>query len=285
LANSTDDLSTIKVIPEAQAEAKAQARTALARFPNPDLDRIRACCEKARRFAEEDYGHGTVDVEELVTILRRELVSFVPPAQILSDARGHVDWLKARRGTISWRFLAALRDLPSDGRGTTRPVIRSIDIRTEGILDLLEDPERPGPWDRRGLVVGSVQSGKTGNFLGLACKALDAGSELVSSSQESTTAFVQQTQIRMEEGLLGYNTDSSLFFEQASMKIGVGTLAFPVLPVNSMTSRAEAGDSGNQPRHGDAPWRNTIHRRRQEARDYSREPAQVADVKERRRAP
>jgi hypothetical protein len=231
-----------KAMPEAQAEAKAQARTALARFPNPDLDRIRACCEKARRFAEEDFGAGTVDIEELVTYFAENCNIFVPPAQTLSDERGHVDWLKARRGNISWSFwqryetfLQMVEELPD-------PVIRSIDVRTEGILDLLEDPERPGPWDRRGLVVGSVQSGKTGNFLGLACKALDAGYKLVIILAGIHNSLRAQTQIRMEEGLLGYNTDSSLFFEQASMKVGVGTLAFPDLPVNSMTSRAEAGD-------------------------------------------
>jgi hypothetical protein len=229
-------------VPEAQAEARAQARVALTRFPNPDLPRIRIICEKARRFVEEEFGEGTVDVDELVAYFAANCNIFVPPAQTLSDKRGHVDWLKERRGEISWRFwqryetfLQVVEELPD-------PVIKSIDVRTEGILDLLEDPRRHGPWDRRGLVVGSVQSGKTGNFLGLACKALDAGYKLVIILAGIHNSLRAQTQIRMEEGLLGYNTDSSLFFEQASMKVGVGVLAFPDLPVNSMTSRAESGD-------------------------------------------
>jgi len=183
-----------------------------------------------------------VDVEELIAYFAANCNIFVPPAQTLSDKRGHVDWLKTRRGEISWSFwqryetfLQMVEELPD-------PVVRSIDVRTEGILDLLEDPARPGSWDRRGLVVGSVQSGKTGNFLGLACKGLDAGYKLVVILAGIHNSLRAQTQIRMEEGLLGYNTDSSLFFEQASMRVGVGTLAFPDLPVNSMTSRAEAGD-------------------------------------------
>jgi polynucleotide 5'-kinase involved in rRNA processing len=32
-----------------------------------------------------------------------------------------------------------------------------------------------GSWDRRGMVVGHVQSGKTSNYVGLINKATDAG--------------------------------------------------------------------------------------------------------------
>lgn len=227
---------------EAQEDARQQARVALLKFANPTMEQIRQCCERARRFTEEDAGEGAVDVEELIRYFAANCNIFVAPMQSLSDPTGHQDWLAKRRAEISWNFwgryetfLQVIEQLPD-------PVIRSVDARTEGILDLLEDPSRPGPWDRRGLVVGSVQSGKTGNFLGLACKALDAGYKLVIILAGIHNSLRAQTQIRMEEGLLGYNTDSSLFFEQASKKVGVGTLAFPDLPVNSMTSRAEDGD-------------------------------------------
>lgn len=226
----------------AQELARQQVRAALTRYPTPTIEQIRQFCERARRFTEEDTGEGTVDVEELVAYFATNSNIFVPPMQTLSDPKEHKDWLAARRGEIGWKFweryqtfLQMIEELPD-------PVIRSVDARTEGILELLEDPRRAGQWDRRGLVVGSVQSGKTGNFLGLACKALDSGYKLVIILAGIHNSLRAQTQVRMEEGLLGYNTDSSLFFEQASMKVGVGTLAFPDLPVNSMTSRAEDGD-------------------------------------------
>lgn len=228
--------------PLAQEQARKQARIALARFQNPDIEQIRSCCDKARRWTEEDYGVATVDVEELIEYFMATSNVFVAPMQSLSNPRGHVEWLPLRRGEIRWsfweryeNFLQMIEELPE-------PVVRSVDVRTEGILELLEDPRRLGAWDRRGLVVGSVQSGKTGNFLGLACKALDAGYKLVIILAGIHNSLRAQTQIRMEEGLLGYNTDSSLFFAQASKKVGVGTLAFHDLPVNSMTSRAEDGD-------------------------------------------
>ena len=44
----------------------------------------------------------------------------------------------------------------------------------------LEDPARPAPWDRRGMVVGSVQSGKTAHYTGLsACAKIN--SDLIGS--------------------------------------------------------------------------------------------------------
>jgi hypothetical protein len=57
--------------------------------------------------------------------------------------------------------------LDTDTEGT-------LDETTDQILEELEDPERDGPWDRRGLVVGHVQSGKTANYAGLVAKAADA---------------------------------------------------------------------------------------------------------------
>lgn len=226
----------------AQEEARKQARIGLMRFPNPSIEEIRNRCEKAKRWTEEEYGVDTVDVEELIEYFAANSNVFVAPMQSLSDSRGHVEWLPIRRGEIHWKFWERYENFLQMIEQLPEPVVRSVDIRTEGILELLEDPRRVGTWDRRGLVVGSVQSGKTGNFLGLACKALDAGYKLVIILAGIHNSLRAQTQIRMEEGLLGYNTDSSLFFAEASMKVGVGTLAFPDLPVNSMTARAEDGD-------------------------------------------
>ena len=57
--------------------------------------------------------------------------------------------------------------------------ISRIDDFTDRILGLLENPLRDGEWDRRGMVVGQVQSGKTSNYTGLICKSADAGYKLI----------------------------------------------------------------------------------------------------------
>jgi hypothetical protein len=225
----------------AQADAREFARVALLRFANPDLVQIRKSCERARRFVEEETGGGTVDVEALVEYFRATTNIFVAPMQLLSD-RDHVNWLAGRRAEIRWQFWERYRTFLSTIENLPEPAIRALDLRTEGMLDLFEDPLRQGPWDRRGLAVGSVQSGKTGNFLGLACKAVDAGYKLVIILAGIHNSLRAQTQMRMEDGLLGYNTDISLFFERTNPRVGVGTLAYPDLAINSMTSRREDGD-------------------------------------------
>lgn len=227
--------------PDAHEQAREVARVALAKFPSPDIEQIRRCCEKARRFVEEDTGENSVDVDSLIDYFRGTTNIFVAPMQALSD-HDHVEWLSDRRAGIGWQFWERYRSFLRTIEGLPEPVIRALDQRTEGILELLENPLRPGPWDRRGLAVGSVQSGKTGNFLGLACKAVDAGYKLVIILAGIHNSLRAQTQIRMEEGLLGYNTDTSLFFEKTSPRVGVGTLAYPDLAINSMTSRREDGD-------------------------------------------
>ena len=66
-------------------------------------------------------------------------------------------------------------------------VVDGLDESTSDILGLLEDPLRADPWDRRGLVVGHVQSGKTSNYTGLINKAADAGYKIIIVPRACTT--------------------------------------------------------------------------------------------------
>ena len=50
--------------------------------------------------------------------------------------------------------------------------VNDIDSTTDKIMSMIEKPSRKGSWDVRGLVVGSVQSGKTSNFIGLINKEI-----------------------------------------------------------------------------------------------------------------
>lgn len=63
-------------------------------------------------------------------------------------------------------------------QGLPEGVIRTIGYDTRRILDLAGNPRSIIGWDRRGLVLGHVQSGKTSNYSGLLCRAADAGYKL-----------------------------------------------------------------------------------------------------------
>jgi hypothetical protein len=165
-------------------------------------------------------------------------------AQSLFDPEGHIDWLAERRSEISWNFWNRYRHY-LDEQTTPPPVVRRLDAVTDGILGKLEDPRRTGPWDRRGLVVGQVQSGKTMNYTGLICKAADSGYRLIVVLAGIHNSLRSQTQLRLDEGFLGFdsqyqqrsdNTESNHF-------IGAGRLpGHERLYAGSLTTSKESGD-------------------------------------------
>lgn len=78
---------------------------------------------------------------------------------------------------------------------------------------------------RRGLVIGDVQSGKTATYIGLVCKAADAGYKVVILLTGITETLRQQTQERVEEGILGYTIRSFGKGKnklKSSTRVGVG---------------------------------------------------------------
>ena len=84
--------------------------------------------------------------------------------------------------------------------------INDLDKSTDLIISDIENPTREGNWDRRGMVVGSVQSGKTANYLGLIAKARDAGYKFIIILSGANNDLRQQTQKRVDEGFIGLNT-------------------------------------------------------------------------------
>jgi hypothetical protein len=165
------------------------------------------------------------------------------PGALDGSHTDHVKWLEDHRGDIDWslwrRYVQYLRTVK------TRPprVIDRLDEVTDSILERLENPDRSGSWDRRGMVVGHVQSGKTENYIGLICKAADAGYPVIVVLAGMEDNLRSQTQMRVDECVLGFNTQQSRNFDQANVRLGVGRMpAVPLYPVNSLTSSAPDGD-------------------------------------------
>lgn len=99
--------------------------------------------------------------------------------------------------------------------------IDTLDDITDKILDKCVNPKTVGRWDRRGMVVGNVQSGKTANYTGLINKATDAGYKLIIVIAGIHNTLRGQTQVRIDNGFIG--RDSSDFIKrQRNNKTGVG---------------------------------------------------------------
>ncbi|EJO3993629.1 TPA: Z1 domain-containing protein [Vibrio vulnificus] len=127
--------------------------------------------------------------------------------------------------------------------GLPRDVITGTDIVTDKILGRLGNPKEHSPWDRRGMVVGHVQSGKTLNYTSLICKAADAGYRLIIVVAGIHNNLRNQTQIRIDEGFIGRDTGKSSDKKNGNAKhvIGVGHFDTNRTPV-SLTNTSKDFD-------------------------------------------
>jgi hypothetical protein len=179
-----------------------------------------------------DLARVTVDVEALTEDLERSVNVWVGDFKALDQKDDHIEWLDAKRARMVRRFWPRYQQTLRESWGLAS--IEELDRQTDAILSRIEDPERDGAWDRRGLVVGHVQSGKTANYTGFLCKAADAGYKVLVVLAGMLDDLRTQTQIRLEEGLLGYNKlDKTI--------VGVGK--YDQSPqLDSVTTRASNGD-------------------------------------------
>jgi hypothetical protein len=178
-----------------------------------------------------------VDRNELADELIRRASRTVGKNATLKSDEGHVVWLDAERkkNWTYWRRYSEYMEARIPWAA-----LDGLDVATDEVLSQLEDPARGGSWDRRGLVVGHVQSGKTGNYIGLICKAADAGYKIIVVLAGLHNNLRAQTQIRLDEGFLGFATNADAGELPA---IGVGLIDgdLAVRP-NAATNRSDNGD-------------------------------------------
>lgn len=187
-------------------------------------------------------GQGEVDTEALIAQLMHEANVYVPDATMMEDPTDHIEWLSVNRGSIEWRFWNRYKVFLEQEKQLPEPAVNSLSKLTDEILSRLEQPGRTPPWDCRGMVVGSVQSGKTANYCGLICKAIDAGYRLIIVLAGMHNNLRSQTQYRIDEGVLGRDSQKDRHLDQASSLLGVGKLFGQLLTIHSLTSSLEDGD-------------------------------------------
>lgn len=226
-------------------EARDLALTILARVEAPGPQDVERAIAGAVAATETISPEAVLDpvalrreIEELVTV-------FVPGETVLEDDTGHVPWLPEERASVEWDFWERYRRLLIAQRLPTQAIRRLGEI-TDDILGRLESPRRQGAWDRRGMVVGQVQSGKTANYVGLICKAADAGYRVIVVLTGMHDSLRSQTQRRIDEGFLGFDSRTTLAFSDGERngRIGAGALVenARLLPAFSYTSSLPTGD-------------------------------------------
>ena len=113
-------------------------------------------------------------------------------------------WLKDRRGEVVTKHWDRYKTLLSR-KSFPGKIISRLESSTDRVINYLGDPNVENAWDRRGLVVGLVQSGKTAHYVGTINKAIDYGYKVIVVMTGFTESLRVQTQGRIEEGVLGYS--------------------------------------------------------------------------------
>lgn len=159
------------------------------------------------------------------------------------DQANHKEWYDEKRKSNRpfwdrYKIYLSESSMPRASR-------EALDVHTDGILSRCEDPNDTNRvWNTKALVLGSVQQGKTSNYIGLTCKAADAGYKLFIVLTGMHDDLRTQTQIRFDEGFTGYESGPLTEYIESSRSssfIGVGKIN-PNVFAHTITHRRLRGD-------------------------------------------
>lgn len=172
----------------------------------------------------------TFDKQELFEILRADFSVGSGEITVISDDLE--PWLNEEKSNINFELWNRYKLYMSENAPSFP--INDLDDFTDKILDKCTNPKKSGSWDRRGMVVGHVQSGKTSNYVGLINKATDAGYKVIIVIAGTISSLRRQTQERIDAGFIGRNS-SAFIRESENQRIGVGKFKTEI-DIYSLTS-------------------------------------------------
>lgn len=129
-------------------------------------------------------------------------------------------WFINKKKDIDMKYWDRYRQYLINDKGFSVPTVNTMDIVSDELTDLLGDPNQHN-FQRRGLIIGDVQSGKTANYSGLICKAADVGYKVIVLLTGTIEKLRSQTQKRIDESFTGRDSDAMLK-QKENVYIGVG---------------------------------------------------------------
>lgn len=106
------------------------------------------------------------EAEEVVAELQTRLAIKMDRGAYVKE-KNHISWYYAAKGKIDPKFWTRYSTFLHKYAGFNSEVVNAIDAATDEMMDLLSNPKSSYEFQRRGLVIGDVQSGKTSTYLAL----------------------------------------------------------------------------------------------------------------------
>ena len=118
----------------------------------------------------------------------------------------HKSWLPARKSDLNFYFWDRYKNYLEAEKKWNSRVTATLDKVSDEIVDLLGDPKSKNPFQRKGLVIGDVQSGKTANYTAICNKVADTGYRIIIILAGMAENLRKQTQSRLDEEFAGRNS-------------------------------------------------------------------------------
>lgn len=189
--------------------------------------------------------------ESLLNFLLEEISAQIEPViNIVSNEMKDSNWWKERRNTDGFKteYWTRYFDYLYKKDNWSINAVRDIDEATDDVMNVISNSHEHNSEERMGLVFGYVQSGKTAHYIGLINKAIDAGYKIIIVLSGIHNNLRSQTQARIDEEVLGYETSLQAQGNYAHVKnsIGVGigksNQIVESTLYQSLTTRDEKGD-------------------------------------------
>ena len=138
-------------------------------------------------------------------------------------------WFLNKKSELDMKYWERYKKYLMYDKGFPSTVVNTMDDVLDTLTDLLGDPTIDGTFQRRGLRMGDVQSGKTANYTGLICKGVDAGYKIVVLLTGTIEKLRKQTQLRLDEGFAGIDSDAMI--KKNVLITGVGKYDKTIKPI------------------------------------------------------
>ena len=198
--------------------------------------------EKIDELIVEAVGFvGVTCANEDIEACRRDLkyrymIQSRPGSKILNDY-DQKEWYSDIKDDLDQKFWLRYKDYLIDEKHFSPNIVSKLGNETldQDLMNYLLNPNMrtDAPVFRRGLVIGDVQSGKTSTYIGLICKAADAGFKVFILLTGTIESLRKQTQERVEEGFIGIDMSDQA---TGGKRVGVG-LDNQTIFATALTSR------------------------------------------------
>jgi len=194
----------------------------------PTVDQIHSEADALREVFKALYPVTDAEFESIKKRLPENILHSIGYADTLRkrDSVHQYGWYKA--SVNDGFFWNRYKDYLSNIKKWSKPVVERLHNTTENIMDDLGNPKSEEPFQRRGLLLGDVQSGKTATYTAICNKATDAGYKVIIVLAGMMENLRIQTQERLDAEFVGldskYSLDKKADSSMRNIQVGVGKM-------------------------------------------------------------